>query len=98
MGPAQRRFLHSRGLTMWHLGIDLHRNSLTLAAVSDGGELRPPVRIECLDTDGIVAAVAAVSPFRAVVEATSHYRWLVRRVVFGMWLHLPLPPPSAPLS
>lgn len=62
---------------MWHVGIDLHRNSLTLAAVNDGGELRPPVRLECLNTAGIVTAVSAVTPFRAVVEATSHYRWLV---------------------
>jgi transposase len=62
---------------MWHVGIDLHRNSLTLAAVHDSGELRPPVRLECLDTEGIVATVSAVAPFRAVVEATSHYRWLV---------------------
>jgi len=61
---------------MWHVGIDLHRNSLTLAAVHDSGELRPPVRIECLDTGGIVSAVSAIRPFRAVVEATSHYRWL----------------------
>jgi transposase len=62
---------------MWHVGIDLHRNSLTLAAVHDTGEVRPPLRLECLNTDGIVSAVSAVTPFRAVVEATSHYRWLV---------------------
>jgi transposase len=61
---------------MWHIGIDLHRHSLTMAAVNDDGELRPPLRLENLNTDGIVTAVSAVTPFRAVVEATSHYRWL----------------------
>ena len=39
---------------MWHLGIDLHRKSLTVAAVHDAGEIRPPIRLECLDTEGIV--------------------------------------------
>lgn len=61
---------------MWHIGIDLHRNSLTFAAVNDAGEVRPPVRIACLDTEAICAAFAALTPFRAVVEATSNYRWL----------------------
>ena len=61
---------------MWHIGVDLHRHSLTLAAVNDTGEVRPPVRVECLDTASIVAAVTALTPFRVVVEATSHYRWL----------------------
>jgi transposase len=61
---------------MWHVGIDLHRKSLTIAAVHDSGEVRPAVRFSCLETDRIVAALAAMKPFRAVVEATSSYRWL----------------------
>lgn len=61
---------------MWHLGIDLHRKSLTIAGVNDQGELRPPVRVECTDTEAITSVIAAMAPFRAVVEATSNYRWL----------------------
>jgi transposase len=61
---------------MWHIGIDLHRQSLTFAAVHDGGQVRPPVRLECRDTDAILAAITELAPFRAVVEATSCYRWL----------------------
>jgi transposase len=61
---------------MWHVGIDLHRKSLTIAAIHDSGEVRPPVRIECSNTAEIVAAFKPLMPFRAVVEATCHYRWL----------------------
>ena len=54
----------------------LHRKSLTLAAVEDSGQVRPPVRFDGQDTDEIVATFAALKPFRAVIEATSKYRWL----------------------
>ena len=61
---------------MWHIGIDLHRQSLTFAAVNDKGEVRPPVRLGCASTEEILQAFSALSPFRAVIEATSTYRWL----------------------
>jgi len=61
---------------MWYIGVDLHRKSLTLAAVHDSGQVRPPVRFDCQDTEQILAAFSDLSPFRAVIEATSTYRWL----------------------
>ena len=48
---------------MWHVGIDLHRRMLVMAAVKDDGEVIAPRRIECLDT------AAILQPFRAVIEA-----------------------------
>ncbi len=61
---------------MWHVGIDLHRKALVMAAVKDDGEVVNPVRIDCQDTAAIVNAVEELKPFRAVIEATGTYRWL----------------------
>lgn len=65
---------------MWYVGIDLHRLSLTIAAVNDEGEVRPPVRFLCSEVEQIRKAFADLRPFRAVVEATGTYRWLYREL------------------
>jgi transposase len=61
---------------MWHIGIDLHRANLVLAAVHDSGQATEPKRIDCQDAAGIREAVETLKPFRAVIEATGTYRWL----------------------
>jgi transposase len=61
---------------MWHIGIDLHRRMLVMAAVKDDGQVIDPVRIDCQDTAAILNAVEDLKPFRAVIEATATYRWL----------------------
>ena len=61
---------------MWHVGIDLHRKSLVMAAIKDDGQVVDPVRIDCQDTAAIVRKVEDLKPFRAVIEATGTYRWL----------------------
>ena len=61
---------------MWHVGIDLHRLTLVIAAVNDRGEVMGPVVIRCKDTAEIIAFFAKLGPFRAVVEASGTYRWL----------------------
>jgi transposase len=61
---------------MWHIGIDLHRETVVFAAVNDNGEVRPPIRIACSDVTEIALAFERLRPFRAVIEATSTYRWL----------------------
>jgi transposase len=58
------------------LGIDLHRSTVVLAAVQDSGEVTEPKKLECRATDRIIKHVRHVKPFRAVIEATSTYRWL----------------------
>ncbi len=61
---------------MWHIGIDLHRRMLVMAAVKDDGEVIDSRRIDCQDTAEILQAVEQLKPFRAVIEATGTYRWL----------------------
>lgn len=61
---------------MWHIGIDLHRKTVVMAAVNDDGEVIDPIRIDCQDTAAIVKWVKRLRPFRAVIEATGTYRWL----------------------
>ena len=41
---------------MWHVGIDLHRVTVVVAAVSDAGEAMNPVTIPCSDTAAITDA------------------------------------------
>ena len=61
---------------MWHVGIDLHRKSLVMAAVQADGEVVEPVRIDCHNRAAIRKAVEDLRPFRAVIEASGTYRWL----------------------
>ena len=61
---------------MWHVGIDLHRRTVVMAAVHDSGEVVSPVTIDCQQTDGILEFLAPLKPFRAVVESSATYRWL----------------------
>ncbi len=61
---------------MWHVGIDLHRLTVVIAAVDDAGNSRSALRIDCQDRQAILDAMRSLQPFRAVVEATGTYRWL----------------------
>ncbi len=61
---------------MWHVGIDLHRQTLVVAAVNDSGQVFPVKRIACQDTKTIVKTMKPLHPFRAVIEASGTYRWL----------------------
>jgi transposase len=61
---------------MWHVGIDLHREFLVMAAVKDDGEIMDPVRISCQETEVILDLIRTLTPFRAVIEASGTYRWL----------------------
>ena len=61
---------------MWHLGIDLHRHTVVIAAINDTGEVRPAVRMECRQSEEILRYCQEFQPFRCVIEATSTYRWL----------------------
>jgi transposase len=61
---------------MWHLGIDLHRHTVVIAAINDAGEVRPAVKFNCSEPAEIVGYCQQFRPYRAVIEATSTYRWL----------------------
>jgi transposase len=61
---------------MWHVGIDLHREFVVIAAVRDNGTIMEPVQIACSETGAILNVVGALGRFRAVIEASGTYRWL----------------------
>jgi transposase len=61
---------------MWHVGIDLHRATIVIAAVNDAGEAMDAVTIRCEGTTTIVEVVKKLGVFRAVIEASGTYRWL----------------------
>jgi transposase len=61
---------------MWHVGIDLHRRTVVIAAVHDTGELKLPIGLKCSEVDRIATVFKELSPFRAVIEGTGTYRWL----------------------
>jgi transposase len=62
---------------MWHVGIDLHRATIMVAAVNDSGKMRPAKRFCCATSAEIRAYFEQLTPFRAVIEATGTYRWLL---------------------
>jgi transposase len=61
---------------MWHVGIDLHRRSVVVAMVSDDGQSIRPRRFKCSQAGEVVEYLSAHAPFKAVIEASSSYRWL----------------------
>jgi len=65
---------------MWHVGVDLHRKTVVIAAVNDSGEVRPPVRCQNTETERIKETFHSFGSFRAVVEATGTYRWFYKLV------------------
>ena len=56
---------------MWHLGIDLLRRTVAVAAVRDSSETIEPRTFGCREVAGMLEYVGGLKPFRAVVEATS---------------------------
>ena len=64
----------------WHIGIDLHRRTVVVAAVHDSGEVSEAKTFGCQQTDRMVEHVRRFKPFRVVIEATSTYPWLDDRM------------------
>jgi transposase len=65
---------------MHYVGIDLHKRSLVMAIEDERGPVGKPRRIACRDEAAIVEAFRGLRPFRAVIEASSSYRWLYDRL------------------
>src|SRR4029450_2632683 len=61
---------------MRYIGIDLHKRVLVVA-VEGGSSRRPALHtFSCRDVDAVRTFFEAQRPFRAVIEASSSYRWL----------------------
>jgi hypothetical protein len=76
---------------MWHLGIDLHRHTVVIAAINDGGEVRPAVKFNCSEPGEIIGYCQQFRPYRAVIEATSTLS--VAAYAVGRDRHGPAGPP-----
>ena len=46
---------------MWHVGIDLHREFVVVAAVRDNGEIMEPVRIACQESETILETIRSLA-------------------------------------
>jgi len=60
-----------------YVGIDLHKKTIVLCVMDQDLRVLRRRTLECRDTDAIRAFFAALGAFRAVVEATAGYEWLV---------------------
>lgn len=62
---------------MHHVGIDLHKKTIVLCVVDDQLQVTHRRTFACAAVADLRAFFAALGPFRAVVEATASYHWLV---------------------
>lgn len=61
---------------MHYIGIDLHKEFLVASVQDSNGSKVASKRINCCDTRRIKKFFDSHRPFRAVIEASSSYRWL----------------------
>jgi transposase len=60
-----------------YVGIDLHKKTIVLCVMNQGRKVTHRRTFACGETAAIRDFFAALRPFRAVVEATASYEWLV---------------------
>jgi transposase len=60
-----------------YVGIDLHKKTIVLCALDQHRAVRHRATFACRDTEGILEFFRRLGAFRAVVEATASYEWLV---------------------
>lgn len=65
---------------MHFIGIDLHKQGISVCVVNQAREVVQRKRFLCSNAEGIAAFFEAFRPFRGVVEATSSYEWLFRLI------------------
>ena len=65
---------------MKSVGIDLHKQSITVCVVDQDRTVLQTRRFACSDTERIDAFFQGLGPFQAVIEATASYEWLWQRV------------------
>jgi transposase len=61
---------------MHYIGIDLHKRTLVVAVENERGPVGRSRRFDCREELAIAKAFRRLRPFRAVIEASSSYRWL----------------------
>lgn len=61
---------------MRYVGVDLHKQTITLCVVDQRRCVLARRRLLCCGTQSFIAFFTSQRPFRAVVEATASYEWL----------------------
>jgi transposase len=68
---------------MHFVGVDLHKQTISVCVVIQAGTTREVIarrRFRCADEDRILSFFAELGPFEVVVEATASYEWFVKLV------------------
>lgn len=65
---------------MNYVGVDLHKQTISVCVVSQARDVRQSRRFRCEDESRIENFFASLKPFEVVVEATASYEWLLRLV------------------
>lgn len=65
---------------MKYIGIDLHKKTISLCVMSKGRKILCRETFRCDDEERILAFFGECRPFKAVVEATASYEWLVQLI------------------
>jgi transposase len=60
-----------------YVGIDLHKKTIVLCVMNHDRKILTRRTLACGDPEAIAAVFGGLRPFRAVVEATASYDWLV---------------------
>jgi hypothetical protein len=65
---------------MHYVGVDLHKQTITLCVVDAARTVLQRQRFGNLPTAPLVAFLSRLGPFELTVEATASYEWFVRLV------------------
>jgi transposase len=65
---------------MNYVGVDLHKQTISVCVLSQARELRESRRFRCEDQLRIKEYFATLKPFEVVVEATASYEWFLHLV------------------
>ena len=61
---------------MHYVGIDLHKRTMIVAVEDSEGPVGKACSYACQDVAAIREYMERLRPFRAVIEASTSYRWL----------------------
>ena len=62
---------------MNYVGIDLHKKTIVLCVLDQDRKVTHRKTFACCEAEAVVEFFRGLGPFRAVVEATASYEWLV---------------------
>jgi transposase len=73
-------FPQKKGTIMKYVGVDLHKQSITVCAMNQAREILERKRFLCEDPQRIRQYFQSCGPCQVVVEATASYEWLLQLI------------------